>query len=114
MSALTDIWNTITGIIHTSDVIALVIMAVIAIAVAWFSQGMGSILTSVLIALVADGVVTVIRGIVQGGSKTDFGTLLSTDWHNAMIMPTQTLLAYAIIFGVVIGVVGAIKSVLGR
>jgi len=114
MSALTDIWNTIHGIITGSDAIALVIMAVIAIAVAWFSQGMGSLLNSVLIALVVNGVITVIRHVVQGGSKVDFGTVLSTDWHNAMIMPTQTLLAYAIIFGVVIGIVGAIKSVLGR
>jgi hypothetical protein len=114
MSALTDIWNAIHTIITTSDWIALVIMAVIAIALAWFSEGMGSLLTSVVVALVLDGVATIIRGAVAGGSKMDFGTLLQTDWHNAMVMPTQTLLAYAIIFAVVIGVVGTIKSLIGR
>jgi hypothetical protein len=114
MSALTDIWNTIHGIITTSDWIALVIMAVIAIGLAWISEGLGSLLQSAILALIAFGVATIIRGAVQGGSKTDFGTLLQTDWHNAIVMPTQTLLAYTIIFAVVIAVVGIVKSVIGR
>jgi hypothetical protein len=113
MSAITDIWNSIHTIITTSDWITLGIIAVIALALAWFSE-LASAVTTVFVALVVFGVANVLRGAVQGGSKTDFSTLLSTDWHNAMILPTQTLLAYAIIFAVVIVIVGIIKSVIGR
>jgi hypothetical protein len=112
MSALTDIWNTIHGILTTSDVIMLVIMAVIAIAVAWFSEGLGSLATAVLGALAVLGLAVFARGAIQNGK--DIGGLAQTDWHNLMIMPTQTLLSYAIIFAVVILIVGIVRSVIGR
>ena len=114
MSALTDIWNTIHGILTTSDIITLVIILVVAIAIAWFTEGLGSLISATFMALVVLGVAVFARGAITGGSKTDVGTLLSTDWHNVMMMPTQTLLAYAIIFAVVIAIVGGIKSVIGR
>jgi hypothetical protein len=112
MSAVTDIWNTIHGIITTPDWIMLVIMAVIAIGVAWFSEGLGSLITATLGSLVVLGLAVFVRGAIQ--NSKDVGGVAQADWHNLMIMPTQTLLAYAIIFAVVIAIVGAIRGAIGR
>jgi hypothetical protein len=114
MSALTDLWNTIHGILTTSDWITLAIIAVIAILLAFFSEGLGSLITMVIGALIVFGIAIIARAAIQGGSKTDFGTLVQTDWHNAMALPLQTLLAYAIIFGVIIAVIGIIRTAIGR
>jgi hypothetical protein len=113
MSALTDIWNTIHGIITTSDPITLAMLAVIAIAIAWFSEGLGALISATLGALVVFALAIFARGAITGGGK-DIPALAQTDWHTLMAVPTQTVLAYAIIFAVVIGVVGGIKSAIGR
>ena len=75
MSALTDIWNTIHGIITSADVITLVIMAVIAIALAFFSEGLGSLVSVTLGALVVFALATFARAAM--GSKDIAGLMLS-------------------------------------
>ncbi|HEY2069086.1 MAG TPA: hypothetical protein VGG48_05995 [Rhizomicrobium sp.] len=113
MSALTDLWNTIHGILLAPDWVPVVIMAVVAIALAFFSEGLGSLVTVVLGALVVFGLALFARGAITTGGK-DLGGLAQADWHNVMVMPTGTLLAYAIIFAVVIAIVGAIRTAIGR
>jgi hypothetical protein len=114
MSALTDIWNTIHGIITSADVITLVIMAVIAIAVAFFSEGLGSLVTVTLLALVVFALATFARAALTGPNNKDIAGLAQTDWHNLMGVQTGTLLAYAIIFAVVIAIVSTVRSLLMR
>jgi hypothetical protein len=113
MSALTDIWNTIHGIITSADVITLVIMAVIAIAFAFFSEGLGSLVSVTLGALVVFALAIFARAAATGGSK-DIAGLAQTDWHTLMGVQVGTLLAYAIIFAVVIAIVSTIRSTLMR
>jgi hypothetical protein len=113
MSALMDIWHTINGIITSGDVIALVIIAIIAIAVAWFSDGLGSLISATLGALVLLAVAIFARAAIAAGGKDPIG-LLQTDWHNLMAVHVQTVLAYAIIFAVLIAIVSAIRSAIGR
>jgi hypothetical protein len=111
MSALTDIWNTIHGIITSADVITLVIMAVIAIALAFFSEGLGSLVSVTLGALVVFALATFARAAM--GSK-DIAGLAQTDWHNLMGVQVGILLAYAIIFAVAIAIVSVIRSTVMR
>jgi hypothetical protein len=113
MSALTDLWHTINGILTSSDVITLVILAVIAIAFAFFSEGLASLVTVTFGAMVVFAIAIFARAAITGGSK-DIGTLAQTDWHNLMGVQTQTLLAYAVIFAVVIAIVSTVRSLLMR
>jgi hypothetical protein len=114
MSALTDIWNTIHGIITSSDVITLVIIAVIAIAFAFFSEGLASLATVTLGALVIFALTIFARAAISGPNNKDIGALAQADWHNLMGVPVQTVLAYAIIFAVVIAIVSTVRSLLMR
>ena len=114
MSAITDIWHNIHGIITTSGWITLVIIAVIAIAVSFLTEGLTALVTSTFVALVAFGIVTIVRGAIAGGSKSDIGGLIQGDWHGLMTWPVQTLLAYAIIFAVIIAVVSTIRNLVLR
>jgi hypothetical protein len=113
MSAVTDLWNVIHAIITSGDWVTLGILVVVAIALAFFSDGLGSLATSTLGALVVFALALFARAAIAGGGK-DIGTLALTDWHNLMAVPLQTVLAYAIILAVTIAIVSAIKAALGR
>jgi hypothetical protein len=114
MSAITDIWHNIHGVLTTSDYITLAIILVVAIAVAFMTEGLAAIVTSTFIALVAYGVIVMARSAVMGGSKMDVSTLVQTDWHNLMGWQIQMLLAYAIIFAVLIAVLSTIRNLVFR
>jgi hypothetical protein len=113
MSAVTDLWNAIHAIITSGDWITLGILVVVAIALAFFSDGLGSLASSTLGALVVFVLALFARAAITSSGK-DIGTLAQADWHSLMLVPLQTVLAYAIIMAVVIAVVSAIKSALGR
>lgn len=113
MSAVTDLWNAIHAIISSGDWVTLAILAVVAIAMAFFSDGLGALATSTLGALVLFALALFARGAIAAGGK-DVGGLAQTDWHSLMAVPLQTVLAYAIILAVIIAVVSALKSALGR
>ncbi len=112
MSAITDLWHTIHGILTTSDWISLAAIALIAIGVAFITEGLAALVTSTFIALVAFGVVVLVRGAI--GSKAGIGALVQNDWHAFMGWQVQLLLAYAIIFAVIIAVVSTIRGLLTR
>jgi hypothetical protein len=114
MSAFTDIWNNIHGILTTSDYITLGIIAVVAIGAAFITEGLAALVTSTFIALVAFAVVVLVRAAIAGGSKTDVATLVQTDWHSFMGWQVQMLLAYAIIFAVLIAVVSTVRNLVLR
>ena len=108
MSALMDIWNTILHIVHSADVITLGLMAVAAIGAGFLSMELGGLLTTAIGALIAFAVLTFLRGIIL--QHADASALLTADWHAFTIMPALLLLAYVIIFSVVIGVVSTIRN----
>ena len=111
MSELMNIWHTITGIVSSSDVVTLIIMAVIAIGAGFAMQSMGSIVTATFGALVLFGLATFVRAAIPSKSAM---ALATADWHNLLAMQVQTLLAYAIGFGVVILIVSYIRSLVMR
>ncbi len=113
MSAVTDIWNTIHGIITTPDWLFLATIVVACLVVAWFTEGLGALLSSTIMALVLITLAVFVEAAIKAGGK-DIGTLAQTDWAALMKVPTGTVLAYAIIAAVLIAIVSAIKSALGR
>jgi hypothetical protein len=114
MSALTDLWNTIHGILLGPDHITLGIIIIVSIGVAFMTEGLAMIVTSTFVALVAFGVAQIIRGAVTGGSKMDISGLVQADWHALMGWQVQMLLAYAIIFAVLIAIFSTIRGLVFR
>jgi hypothetical protein len=113
MSALTDIWNMVAGIVTSADIITLVIMAVIVIGAGFAMQGMGSLVTATFGALIVFAIALYVRTIATTGSA-DPGTLAAKDWHAFLAWPVQGVIAYAILFGVAIAIVGFIRSLVMR
>ncbi len=111
MSELLNLWHTITGIITSSDVVTLIIMAVVAIGAGFAMQSMGSLVTATFGALVLFGLASFVRGAIGGKSAA---TLAQSDWHSLLAMQVQLLIAYAIAFAVVIAIVHAIRSAVMR
>lgn len=111
MSALTDIWNSIHGIITSADVITLVIMGVIALAAGFTMQSLSSIVTTTFMALLAFALAGYVRAVVMGQNAAAYA---QTDWHGFLSLQMLTLLAYAITFAIVIGIVHFVRSLVFR
>jgi len=113
MSALLDLWHSVMGIVTSGDYIALVIIAVIALALGFTMQGMGSLVTTTVSALALFAVAIFIRGVATAHGKAA-GALAQTDWGNLQAVTVHTLLAYAILFAIVLAVVQIIRSIVAR
>ena len=112
MPFLMDIWNTIHGILTSSDVITLALMALIALGAGFMMQSMGSIVTTTVVALVAFALAGYVRAVTMGGQNAS--AFATKDWQAFQGLHMMTLLAYAIAFGVVIAVVHAARNLIGR
>lgn len=112
MSFLMDIWNAVHGILTTSDIMTLGIMAVIALGAGIMMQSAGSLLNTTVIALLAFALVEYALAITIG--KHPAGQFAAADWQAFKVIQGLTLLAYALIFGVVIAVAHGIRSAIGR
>lgn len=112
MSELMNLWHSIVGIVHSADVVTLVIMAVVAIGAGFAMQSMGSLVTATFGALVLFGLATFVRAAI--GGKGNALSLAQSDWHSLLAMQVQLLIAYAVAFAIVIAVVHAIRSAVMR
>jgi hypothetical protein len=112
MSALLDIWHTIQGILTHADWITLAIIAVVAIAAGFAIQGLNSILGATVLGLVGFVLLVFVRAVTLG--KQDFTAYANTGWHDIIGVQMMTLLAYFVIFAVLIGVVHLIRSAIFR
>ena len=108
MFVLTDIWNAILHIIHSADVITLGLMVLAALAAGFMTMELGSIVMMTIGALIVFAILTFIRGVAL--QHADASALLTADWHAFETMQALTLLAYGIIFGIVIAVVSTIRN----
>ncbi len=118
MAWLTDLWNQITQIFTSADMITLAIIAIVVIGVGWMTESLASIVTMTFLGLVAFGILEYVRALtgvgMPAGNHPDAMTLAQTDWHNLLAMQVQVLVAYAIAFAVLIGIVSTIKSLVFR
>ncbi len=112
MTIFWDIWNAIHAVITTSDMITLGIAAVVLLAAGFMMQGMESLVTTTLIALVAFALLGYVRAVTLG--KQNAVAYATTDWHNFLGLPMITLLAYAITFAIGIAVVNLVRSLVLR
>ena len=112
MSIVWDIWNTIHGIVTSADMITLGIGVVILLAAGFAMQGIDSLITATIIAMVAFGLASFVRAITIGGQNAS--EYAATDWHNFTTLNGLTLLAYALTFAVGIAIVHLVRSAVIR
>jgi hypothetical protein len=105
-----DIWHTAQGILTTSDVITLGIMAVVAIGAGFMMQSLGSIVTTTVVALVAFALVSYARAVTLGGQNAS--AYATTDWQAFQNLHMLQLLAYSVTFAVVIAVAHTARSLI--
>ena len=117
MAWLTDLWNQITQIFTTADMITLAMIAIVVIAVGFMTESLSSIVTMTFVGLVAFAILEYVRaltGVGMPASNQDATALAQTDWHNLLTMQVQLLIAYAVAFAVLIGIVSTIRSLVFR
>jgi hypothetical protein len=112
MSILWEIWNTIHGLVTSSDWITLGIGVVVVLGAGFMMQGMESIASTTLIALLAFALLGYVRAVTLG--KQPAAAFATADWHSFATMPSLTLLSYALIFGAGVAVVQIVRSLIGR
>ena len=112
MVFLMDIWHAIQAIATTSDIITLVLIAVVAIGAGFMMQSMGSIVATTLIALVAFALAGYVRAVTMGGQNA--AAFAIKDWQAFQDLHMLTLLAYALTFAVLIAAAHAARSLIMR
>ena len=112
MTFLLDIWHAIQGIVTTSGLLTLVVMAVIAIGAGALMNGMGSVVNTTLVALIAFALVEYVLAITLG--KQNAAAYATTDWQAFQSLKMLTLVAYALMFGVVIAVAHTARTLITR
>ncbi|MBU6298784.1 MAG: hypothetical protein KGJ79_02385 [Alphaproteobacteria bacterium] len=112
MSALMDIWNTIHAILTSADWITLALIAVCVLAAGFAIQGLNAIVSATVLALVGFAVLIFARAVTMGGHPAV--AYANTVWHDFLGLQMLTLIAYAVIFAVLIVVVHVIRSAVFR
>ena len=112
MSFLMDIWHAVQGIVTTSGLTTLIIMAVIAIGAGALMQSFGSVVTTTVVALIAFALVEYVYAITI--LKQNAAAYAHADWLAFQGLHMLQLLAYALLFAVVIGVAHAARSLINR
>ncbi|HUO99081.1 MAG TPA: hypothetical protein VMU01_10455 [Rhizomicrobium sp.] len=109
MSALMDIWHAIQAIVTTADYYTLGAAVLIIIIAGFLMESIKGVVPVTLVALLAFVVVKFVLALTIGGAH-DVEALATADWKAFVDLKMLTLLAYALVFGVLIGVVNVIRS----
>jgi hypothetical protein len=110
MSALLEIWRTIHAVVAASDYYTLGAAILIIIISGFLMESLRTVIPVTLAALLAFALVKFILAMTVG-NQHDVEILASTDWRFFADMKALLLLAYALIFGVLIAAVNLIRSI---
>jgi len=110
MPFLMDIWHAIHDVIFSAVWKTLAIMAVIALGAGYMMQSLNSVVSTTVVALVAFALIEYALAITVG--KQNPAAYATTDWKAFQELHMLTLLAYAVIFAVAIGVAHAARSLI--
>jgi hypothetical protein len=111
MSALMEVWHAVQAIVQSADYYTLGAAVVIIIAAGFMIEGIRSAVPATLGALIVFALVKFILALTIGHAK-DIEVLATTDWRLFADMKVLVLLAYSLVFGVLIAAVSAIKSLI--
>jgi len=112
MDFVNSLWGAIQGIFAHPDWITYAIIAVIALAAGFIMDGIGSLITVTVIALAVFGIAGYVREVALNGANAS--AYADTTLHNFEVLQMLTVLAYAIVFAIAIGVVNVVRSLVFR
>ena len=111
MSVLLQVWHTIQAVVGSADYYTLGAAVVIIIITGFLIEGVRSIVPATLVALLAFVLVKLAIALVVG-NQHDVEALARADWHAFVDLKMLVLLAHTLIFGILIGVVSTIRSMI--
>lgn len=111
MSILLQVWHAIQAVIVSADYYTLGAAVVIIIIAGFLIEGVRSIVPATLAALLAF-VLAKFAIAMAVGNQHDVEALARADWRAFVDLKMMVLLAHALIFGVLIGVVSTIRSMI--
>jgi hypothetical protein len=111
MSVLLQIWHAVQAVIVSADYYTLGAAVVIIIIAGFLIEGVRSILPATLAALLAFVLVKFALAL-SVGNQHDVEALARADWRAFVDLKMLVLLAHALIFGVLIGIVSTIRSMI--
>ncbi len=109
MSALMEIWHAIQAVVTSADYYTLGAAVVIIIIAGFLMESMRSIVPITLVALLAFVLVKFAIAAVVG-QEHNLETLALSDWHAFVELRMLVLLAYTLVFGILIALVNIIRS----
>jgi hypothetical protein len=109
MSALMDIWHTIQAVVTSADYWTLGAAILVVIVAGFIMESLGSLISVTLVSLLVFVLIKFVLAMTVG-NQHDAEALALSDWQAFVDLEMLTLLAYAIVFGVLIAVVNLIRS----
>lgn len=110
MPFVMDIWHAIHDVVATADWKTLAAMAIIALGAGYTMQSFSSVLSATVVALLAFALIEYAMAITIG--KQNPTAYATTDWKAFQDLRMLTLLAYAVIFALGIGIAHAARSLI--
>ncbi len=112
MGFINDILHAVQTLVGSFDMITIGIAVVAALASGFAMNSLGQIVTHVFFALIAFAVLSFGRAVLIDGQNAS--AHFDTSWHQFQALPMLTLLAYAIVLGIAVAIVGTVRSVVLR
>jgi len=112
MGFINDIWHAVLTLVTSFDVFAIGLAVLAAVAAGFVMNSLGQILTHTVVALIAFAVLSFGKAVLVDGKNAS--AHLDASWQQFLALPMLTLLAYAIVFGIAVAIVGTIRSVVLR
>ena len=109
MSALMDIWHNIQAVVTAADYYTIGAAILVVIIAGFLIESVRSVVPATLVALLAFVLIKFVLAMTVGGSH-DIEAVATADWKAFVDLKMLVLVAYAVIFAVLIGVVNVIRS----
>ena len=110
MSIVQEMWDIVMKVFGGADAISLVIMLLVVVMFGLMLRSFGDIITLTVSALIVYGLARLAYTVYQGA---DPGSLAGTAWQDLKAMAVGDLVVYFLAFAIVMGVVSAIRSMVG-
>ena len=109
MSALMDIWHNIQAVVTAADYYTIGAAVLVIIIAGFLMESVRSVVPATLVALLAFVLIKLVLAMTVGGAH-DIEAVATADWKAFVDLKMLVLVAYAVIFAVLIGVVNVIRS----
>jgi hypothetical protein len=104
-----DIWHSIQAVVTSADYFTLGGAVLVIIIAGFLMEGVRSVVPVTLVALLAFVLVKFVLAMTVGGAH-DVEALATADWKSFVDLKMLVLVAYALVFGVLISVVNVVRS----